>query len=631
MLYRGSPLRLSYTAVLHWKGGMAGEKELQQWCVKQAERGTLVSAIQGSTLADGWRHVWLPPPDACLDLDDCVTSRAVDGIQRICTALLEAELVSANVNLDLVEGEEYKPDLLLHNSAINAYILIELKVGRSQERQAIAELLAYAEVLRQTCNDPEIHLVVASQVWRPLLRSAAAGHIRTKGYPLLPLILTPIAAAKGQQDTAGDYEFAIHWDVLRDRAQPSLTTPDAFVCDTATFTFRQCSPASFDFSDMVDRLMMEQAAMLAGLAAQAERPSIGFVIVWQTHYQSWNVTTCILNPARIPTEMSPSSPVFRYHNPDVGEDGIPYGAWEPSNIDTGFQLLSKVKIDDPRPEVELSGFTNWPQAQLALRRWRARLLFAAGWSNTQSMFDGAIPVAGAARYTNLDLRLFSAHHPFRWIPQLDRLTGADFRAGDLSQPSTLCELSAILGEVTDYYACGAEGLDDTQEFGFLAATARLIDAWDQVCGVWDDMKRAGSPRPLQFERSAGTRPTICNIDVQRIWCTETLCKPGDWHLFAFHLGFAQAFAERREILPSLPGITSLSMIETARHLMAWADMALQAEHDLEALEALVCIRHQLQGEPLAINALRWRQTCACLALLADAAVRHGYAMPCRQE
>jgi|GEM_PF-5629441 len=370
---------------------MAGEKDLQRWCVKQAERGTLISAIQGSTLVDRWRHAWLPPPDACLDLDDRVTVRAVDGIQRICTALLEANLVSANANLDLVEGEEYKPDLLLHNNAINAYILVELKVGRSQERQAITELLGYAEVLRQTCNHPEIHLVVASQVWRPLLRTAAAGHIRTKGYPLLPLIVTPITDAEGAHETAGDYELAIHWDVLRDRAEASLMTPDAFVCDTATFTFRQCSPAS---PDMLDQLIARQAAMLAGLAEQTEPPSIGFVLVWKTHYPSWNVTTCICNPARIPAHMPPSSPVYRHHNPDAGEDGIPYGGGEPSNIDAGFQLLSKVKIDDPCPEVELSGFTDWPQAQLALRRWRARLLFAAGWGETQRIFDGAIPAPG---------------------------------------------------------------------------------------------------------------------------------------------------------------------------------------------------------------------------------------------
>gem|GEM_PF-6970911 len=183
--------------------------------------------------------------------------------------------------------------------------------------------------------------------------------------------------------------------------------------------------------------------------------------------------------------------------------------------------------------------------------------------------------------------------------------------------------------MTDYYACGADSLDDTQEFGFLAATARLIDAWDQVRDVWNDMNRADPPGPLQFERNAGTRLMVCNIDVQRFWCTKTLCKPGDWHLFAFHLGFAQAFAERLEILPVLRGVMPLSMVETANHLMAWADTALQAEHNREAMEALMYIRHQLQGEPLAIDLLRWRQTCASFALLADAAVREGYAMPGR--
>lgn len=587
---------------------MGRERDLQKWCVHQARHGALATHLRGGSRDDSWRYEWVPPPCAGLDLANQSTREAVANIQEVCHEFLEADLVTADKNLALQTGEGYRPDLVMHNTATGSYIIIELKSQANAARQAVTELLAYAEVLREALHNPPIYLVVASEAWPALLASACTGYMRDGRYPLLPLIATRLM--DGVTPT-GEYELTIRWDLCRSTPTANSLPPHAFVCDTITFVERREYAGVRELTEHINDYF---ANKMRELAAKADPERTGFLLLWTTG-RVWNITSCIVNPARLKPDLLPKSPLAR-SNP-YEPDGIPYLANNVSNSELGYRMLQRLSIDTNAFDTELSGFDDWPQAQLVLRHWDARLVFAIGWGDTAQLFDGSSFDQSAPRYSNLAWRLLPGYHPFHWIHALDRLTGTEFDASDLSQLLTLCRLGELFGAVSDYYACGPDALEDSEDFGFLAATARLIAAWDRICISWDEQGCGNPPVPLEFERPIGARLKQLHIDYRRIWCVQTLCSRSIWHEFAFHLGFACAYAERGRA-PRLRHTRSCC-VDTANQLLAWANQAPQVTSDPHASSILERTLLILEEKPIEQQDFASRELCTTLVDLADLA------------
>lgn len=141
------------------------EKVLQDWFVKEAEKGELQCHIRNRADLNSRLKELRSHRRATQQIEYWGLKRAIEA----CGLFAEASLLVANKNVANDNYNQVRPDIILFTSSAD-YILVELKTREKAERQGVQELLACSAAIKMQApyiND-FVYVVVAVQ-WTSLL------------------------------------------------------------------------------------------------------------------------------------------------------------------------------------------------------------------------------------------------------------------------------------------------------------------------------------------------------------------------------------------------------------------------------------------------------------------------------
>lgn len=536
-------------------------------------------------------------------------SAAIRDARRVFDSLYEAGRRSADDNIAQKKGEVFKPDLLLFSECAGAFIIVELKATAAAARQALTEVLGYAEEIRKQTHGTQVFIVIVAHQWNPLLDNAVAAQMRSRHFPLLPLEFYE--------------EDGFH---LRLRTEPFRPRPDAieyfdehaFRCDTRAYYFQCRDPHLQDLYTANFRIKEEAQH----LAARGERTSCsGFVIAWR-NAQAWALTTCIFNPALL--DLPDTSNTVLGHS---GDDWI--------DMDLGHELLSQVRDMGLPDEYELSGQTGWLNQERALIGDNARLIEVCMWGQQRDSIASfkerlvkETPVRSylmermdrkTSVYTDYRFHITRLRHPFIWVPNLYEMMGLSV---DMDMPglSWYYRLGNAIGAAMAYYIGNIKSGGRTSTFGYLAAMGRLLDAWRRVANHAGE--GSDTQPPLRFEDDWATLRKH-DIDRANIWADEQANRAGKWPAFAHLLGYAHGLttfkageSEARKIFyTALNEEVNIKLIRAARAVCAFAKNG-NGKELLDYLEHC-CREHPSGPTSFTYDSLTFGMTCEVIIALAD--------------
>lgn len=480
-----------------------------------------------------------------------VDRSSIRDARRVFDNLYDAQQRSADDNIAQKKGEVFKPDVLLFSDSAGAFIIVELKATAAAARQALTEVLGYAEEIRKQTHGTQVFIVIAAHQWNPLLDNAVAAQLRSRHFPLLPLEF---------YDDDG-FHLRLRTEPFRPRLDAiEYFDEEAFRCDTRAFFFQHDHALLLD-RDIADVRIKEEAQHIA---ARGERTlSAGFVIAWRNS-QAWILTTCLFNPARLNLPDT-ANPLLGHRDPD----------W--IDIDSGDELLSQVNVDGLPDGDELSGQQGWLNQERMMIGENARLIEVCMWGQQRdslASFKERV-VKEMSVYTDFSYSTTALRHPFIWIPHLYELMGLTVDM-DIPGLSRFYRLGSAIGTAMAYYIGNIETGGRTSSFGYLAAMGRLLDAWRRVA---DHAEDASDKKPaLRFEDDGAT---LCqhHIDCANIWAERQSRRAGYWPAFAHRLGYTHGLttykaghSEAKRIFDtSLDEEVNIQLIAAARAASAFAE------------------------------------------------------------
>ncbi|MYM92246.1 hypothetical protein [Duganella vulcania] len=498
------------------------EAQLQDWLVQLAKKNSLASAIEHVDELEALKEA---------GTHSAVNVDAIDDALHVLQSLLEAQLVAANDDIQVDAKTGFRPDLLFQDPCSGRWIIVELKVSHQTERQAITEVLAYAEGLHRRMHNVPVSIVVASSAWRELLKNAVRAQMRSRRYPLLPLQVSPAPDGK-------NFHLRPILDVFDHRGFHGEFAPELFTCDTKSFFF-QCETAleTYDQKTVLKRL---QRAANDVAREGDKRGCSGLVILWESQVFGgpvWHLTTCIINPNKLIPDLPVTSPIMQYLNPanDLEFPVDPYA----TDLDQGCRLLAKIEMRDLGLSSEFSNFGHWSQAQRLLDENGAKYLQVSPWGEIHDRWPTETWQTGARHFANINANQFPDEHPFCWVPAMDQISGEAITMGELSSGLGAYKLGKIVGRITQFHKDHSANTNygrDGRDSRYTCAMARLLGCWYTVHAFGEATGSRTMPPSLEFE--ATNPPTLlpsCVSEYAR-WAWQMFAHLGDHHHFCYQLG-----------------------------------------------------------------------------------------------
>jgi len=319
------------------------EKVLQEKLTQLVKDEELLEFITGkeqvdAILASDDDEHFLPD----FSIDDLLNKRYASSVARVLEALSDYELISGDViqNISLQKGELLYPDMILFNREKQQIILIENKTATQTGREAITELMAYANEIRNHLpfiSNFDIHFVLVAPEFDTLLDHSVAAQLLGNSVNFLCL---KIVVDRDQIES-----FAIHFPSSWTDLGQNLLPAEALISYTMSLHAKEgVEKESFNVRHVVtlavDIINHEANNFKVG----------GFALAWLNSFANGDgmadvaITLYILNPfAFIPQavdnnfKLNEKSPLFNHIN-NLFRDN--YGDVFPSSI---FQVATKAK------------------------------------------------------------------------------------------------------------------------------------------------------------------------------------------------------------------------------------------------------------------------------------------------
>lgn len=127
------------------------------------------------------------------DLDKILKINNLKKYSDILEELIDLEIILADKNISFEKQEILRPDIVLFNPDRNyTFVVVEIKKDKQTEREALTELLAYQQEIKNACpfiSDKNINFVLISKDWSPLLRHSVENINSWTTKSILPLKL----------------------------------------------------------------------------------------------------------------------------------------------------------------------------------------------------------------------------------------------------------------------------------------------------------------------------------------------------------------------------------------------------------------------------------------------------------
>lgn len=266
------------------------ERELQKRILKLVSDDGLSDAIEGQEVvlelvAQRSKDNVFP----IFSIDHLVRMSCAEAAKHGLEALSNLVLLTDDLNVSVTAGEALRPDIVCYNPEGETLVLIELKKSTQAGRQALTELFAYEQELKNQLPflaDYETVFVLISTEWSTLMDHSAASAVTWSGRQLLCLD----AQVKGKTVTLKP-RLPAAWHITGSSSFP----PNSLPCVTLCLYDYEPSAKAPDGVDM--RLL----SALSLMAREGDRiGGHGFALLWRDHLSisqaSYNITVCSIAP-----------------------------------------------------------------------------------------------------------------------------------------------------------------------------------------------------------------------------------------------------------------------------------------------------------------------------------------------
>lgn len=228
-------------------------------------------------------------------VDYLLRKKSARAARRALKLFTMLEVVSVDTSISGVRGEVLRPDIVAYNRDAGAFVLIEVKRDTKTEREAITELVAYEQELRNQLpmmSKLDVALVIVSTEWSPLLDHAVSGMITWDGKTCLCLRLEI-------NGDGNDISLSVHipdaWHALWSRRLPEKALTTVQLCPYD----RSARGADDTLDDGAIARTMQSAFDL--IVREGERTgSHGFALLWRDHLpeseSSYVITVGAIDP-----------------------------------------------------------------------------------------------------------------------------------------------------------------------------------------------------------------------------------------------------------------------------------------------------------------------------------------------
>lgn len=358
------------------------ERTLHRQILQSIRRGELADVIvDKARLEDQDRRATsnqLPE----FSIDHLSRLSAVKAGAAVMKALSNLESLTSDQNVSVTPGQVLKPDIVCVNPELQSLVIFELKKASQTGRQAVTELLAYEQEVKNLLpllSNYDVNFVLISTEWSTLMDHAVASAIAWSGRKILCL---DAALVDGNLQLQTRVPEA--WRVTGSVDFP----PDALASVTICLYEKNAYSGAKDREDSQGTetdLDPRIWTALELIAREGDRLGChGFAVLWRDHLglslARYNITVCTVSPFAFYT----SSRMRDIIRSDDGRlvaaldkfvrDYDPQGHSEAlmATATAAHPILKEVS--DPM----LEGFSSWERDRLTLSR-RAEPLLCEFW------------------------------------------------------------------------------------------------------------------------------------------------------------------------------------------------------------------------------------------------------------
>lgn len=165
------------------------EAELQKLMLKAIRSDALSELIEdvaGVTVDEGQRAHQFPQ----FSIDHLSRQACLAAGKRVMESFAYLEVLTADQNVSLTLGEIMRPDIVCINAEQQTIVMFELKVTAATGRQALTELIAYEQELKNTLPflaEYDVCHVLVSPEWSTLMDHSVASSVTWSGRQVLCL------------------------------------------------------------------------------------------------------------------------------------------------------------------------------------------------------------------------------------------------------------------------------------------------------------------------------------------------------------------------------------------------------------------------------------------------------------
>ncbi|MCK1485916.1 hypothetical protein IVB25_25285 [Bradyrhizobium sp. 193] len=265
----------------------SSENQLQKKLVRLIKNDELGDAVEG---AEGIRDLLERQKSSeafpTFSIDHLVRISCAEAASHALSCLHNLEILTDDLNVSLTTGQQLRPDIVCFAPEGESLVLFELKKSDQTGRQALTELIAYEQELKNhlpfLANYETIFVLVSSE-WSTLMDHSAASAVTWSGRQLL--CLEARLAEKGRLKLKPRLPPA--WHITGSAQFPSFSLPCVTWC-------------LYDYktSDARRKLDHRLITTMNLIAREGDRIGAhGFAMLWQDHvFGGYNITICGISP-----------------------------------------------------------------------------------------------------------------------------------------------------------------------------------------------------------------------------------------------------------------------------------------------------------------------------------------------
>lgn len=368
-------------------GNFESESELQK---------LIEGAVASEAISDCIKDVARLGDLSMQDTDNQFPHFAVDHISRlkaieagasVLESLSMLILLTGDENVSVTKGEILRPDLVCINPEQQSVVLFELKKSSQTGREALTELLAYEQELKNLMpllSGYDFNFVLISPEWSTLMDHAVSGAIAWSNKKVLCL--------KPHLNENKELELETYlptaWKITGAAHLPEDALPSVTIClyEKDAYTKpEQESAAENQDGDEVASLDVRLLTAMEVMAREGDRLGThGFALLWRDNWDqslaSYNITICGIAPMELYTESRQRGNISETDGKLVSKLDEYVSDHDPSGhtdsmmkVATSANALLK-EISNPM----LEGFHCWNHDELSLRR-RAMPIMCEFW------------------------------------------------------------------------------------------------------------------------------------------------------------------------------------------------------------------------------------------------------------